>query len=87
VAALRVALLAEPQVLKSASELGLFVDQTRRRARRAAGEKTGRKSYRNNDRFDFHDIFLFSVLNNAAIEPIKPRACRAVFSRFGIQDP
>jgi hypothetical protein len=50
--------LAETQILKSAIELGLLIDQARVRARRAAGEKGRAKNHRKNHRFNFHGIFL-----------------------------
>jgi len=53
-------MLSESQILKSAGELGLLVDQARGGARRAAGEKRGAKNYRKNNRCNIHDIFLSS---------------------------
>ena len=52
--------LAESQILETAGELGLRVDQARGGARRATGENSGAKSYGNNNRCNFHKIFLSS---------------------------
>jgi hypothetical protein len=52
--------LAESQVLKSAGELGLLVDQARGGLRRAADENSGGKGYRKDDRCNIHGIFLSS---------------------------